>query len=495
MIQSFLDALKEGIVFIDKEKKVFLTNSKGSLFLKILSGAKEGDVLKKIGNITVNKLIRQRKPVEIEVNNKTFEIKSYKAEDGWVLVIRDITAEKEERNKLEAQERLATVGRLAAGIAHDFNNLLTPIVGYAQMYMNNEKIPKEIRDAFKSIYRQVKRASELIAQILDFSRKSVFQKQYLNLVPFMKEIVKMLRRTIKENIEIEFEFPPGEDLIIKADPTRIEQIIMNLAVNAQDAMPEGGKIRIRLFKKKIRKKDSPFPNMGGKEWVIISFKDTGSGISRDVLPHIFEPFFSTKESGTGLGLSQVYGIVKQHDGYIDVKTKEKRGTEFIIYFPLVKKAEEKEKKEETEVPEGKGETVLIIEDEKEVREIVKEVLENVNYRVITAPDGEKGLDIYSKKKDEISVVLMDMIMPKLSGNKLIEKLRKINPEVKIIAMSGYPFEKIEQDNICAYIRKPLDFSELLNEIKKITGTTRLELATSGVTGRRSNQLNYAPVRR
>ena len=375
----------------------------------------------------------------------------------------------EARKVMDLQARLATVGQLAAGIAHDFNNLLTPIVGYSQLLRDKKDLSDYEKDIFALIYTQAKRASHLISQLLDFSRKSILEKTPLDLAIFLKEAVKILRRTVREDINIDFKVTPGKN-IINADVTGLQQILSNLAVNAQDAMPEGGNIDIRLSRDMLKRTDLPFPEMREGEWIILNFSDTGQGIPPQYVSKIFEPFFSTKGAGkgTGLGLSQVFRIIRSHGGYIDVKSLVGAGTNFVIYFPPLEQDKTNcfnlKSGEASLYYMGKGETILVMEDEEDVRRVVGDMLRDLNYKVITAVDGIEGLKKFEENKDKIVAVFMDMVMPKLSGAELIKELKKRSPLIKIIVMSGYPLlDGYLPEGIDGWLKKPFD-SEILASI-------------------------------
>ena len=480
-IESILENIPEGIILLDCNKRIVKINAIGKGYLNELSPTTEGEILDQLGDKKLDFLLGAYHEIssrQLEIkgeSNRLFAVTIQQIQTGpeagkWLILLRDITRERDFHEKLGAQARLATVGQLAAGIAHDFNNLLMPIVGYSQLYMENPRFPKEIRQVFKMIADQGLKASKLINQILDFSRRSVLAKSPLNLASFIKETVKMLQRTIKENISIILEIAPG-DYLVEADPTGIQQVLTNLALNAQDAMPDGGTIKIKLGLTRLSKQQCPFPSMSEGEWIVLDFIDTGKGIAGEHLLRIFDPFFTTKQpgEGTGLGLSQVYGIVKQHDGYIDVKSEVGKGTRFTIYLPpLVEKEEiEREKEEKLTLAMGKAEKILVMEDEEEVREVVKRMLEEMNYRVVTASDGAEGLAIFNEQGDNISLVLMDMVMPKLGGSELIKRLRERNPGVRIIVMSGYPLgTECLPEGISSWLTKPIEPKTLASVLER-----------------------------
>jgi nitrogen-specific signal transduction histidine kinase len=397
---------------------------------------------------------------------------------GWVLVIRDVTNEREIQRRAQQQERLAAVGQLAAGIAHDFNNTLNVILGFSELLKMDPGIPEHAKQRLNLIIQQVQHGARLIRQILDFSRKSIPEKRPLELNSFLKESIKLLKRTIPENIKIIFESKEDEDFIVNADPSQIQQIIANLALNSQDAMPYGGEIRIQLCRFNLKhgeRMSSIHGDIPSGEWIVISVSDTGVGIPRDILPRIFEPFFTTKEpgKGTGLGLAQVYGIVKQHDGFIDVESEVGRGTKFTIYLPALT-GSVKAKGEEripADIPSGSGEMILLVEDEPSVLEINKTMLEQIGYKVLTSRNGQEALKIYEKYLDRIKLVLTDMVMPEMGGMELFYALKEKNPDVKVIIMTGYPLESESQDllskGIVDWIQKPFSLPQLAKLLKKV----------------------------
>ncbi|MBK8431351.1 MAG: hypothetical protein IPL28_08710 [Chloroflexi bacterium] len=257
--------------------------------------------------------------------------------DGdWVLLLRDVTTEHEHMQYMEVQQRLATVGQLAAGIAHDFNNVMGIIILYTQLVQKTAALSKSDQKKMNIIYEQATHASSMINQIFDFSRHSVMARLPLDLLPLLKEMVKLLKNILPETIQLELAYGRGEFVVI-ADPTRLQQALMNILLNAADAMPDGGRLHLALSHLSIApNQQPPVPDLGAGDWVQIAIADEGTGIAKEHLPRIFDPFFTTKApgKGTGLGLAQVYGIVKQHDGSIIVDSKVGEGTTMTIYLPL-----------------------------------------------------------------------------------------------------------------------------------------------------------------
>ena len=394
--------------------------------------------------------------------------------DILFVVARDITEERLVQQRAQEQERLSAVGQLATGIAHDFNNLLTGIIGYAQLLGMRKDMPEDAKTQLKTIEGEGERAAYLIRQIMDFSRQSIIQRRPLDLVPFLKESIKFLKRTIPESIRIDLEMGLGEYLV-NADPTQMQQVMTALAVNAQDAMPKRGELKVRLSKLTLDPDERPpFPGMPPGEWILLSVSDTGMGISPEHLPHIYEPFFTTKGTGkgTGLGLSQVYGIVKQHDGFIDAESEVGEGATFILYLPLlsvVKKTPEEEAPEK--FPYGEGKTILVVEDEQMVLSMVGEMLEQVGYRALMVGSAEEAVGIYARHRDEIVMVLTDMVLPGMDAVELTCALRQRNPDVKVVVMTGYPLgeeaEELQSQQIDAWVQKPMDLRKLIQLMMEV----------------------------
>jgi len=384
----------------------------------------------------------------------------------WVLTVRDITAERENLARTQMQERLATVGQLAAGIAHDFNNIMAAILVYSDLLTADTGLPQVSRERLHIIQQQVQRAASLIRQILDFSRRSVMEQSTLDLLPFIKELDKLLARVLPENIRLELDYQ-DETYLVNADPTRLQQAFMNLALNARDAMPQGGSLKFTLSQLKIEADEpSPAPELPAGDWVHIVVADTGSGIPPDILPHIWEPFFTTKPvgQGTGLGLSQVYGIIKQHGGAIDVASQVGEGARFNIYLPAL--AVPREEGLGMEAParfDGTGKTVLVVEDDQVTREAIKSLLKVYNFWVLTATNGSEALRIYKQMRKVITMVVTDLVMPEMGGVALYHALHEQYPDVKVLIITGHPLEEnsqalLEKGNV-HWVQKPFSAKE------------------------------------
>jgi PAS domain S-box-containing protein len=488
-LKTLVEHLPEGVLLLDSERRILLTNPVVDDYLQALADA--GEPAARTGGVLGNlagwptKELAQAAPEglwrEMEIAGPPRRIfgvaaQPVKAEDqlaGWVLLIWDVTREREAERKDRQQERLAAVGQLAGGIAHDFNNLLTTILLYAQMLLRKPHLPPDLAPSVETIINESRRAARLVQQILDFGRRTMMEVQPIDLVSFVEETIDILRRTFPESIRILIELE-SEECVVDADPTRIQQVLMNLAVNARDAMPDGGELRIGLSCIEVGvHEEPPVSEMPAGEWVRLTVSDTGVGIAPDALPHIYEPFFTTKPvgEGTGLGLSQVYGIVKQHEGYIDVETEVGKGTTFRIYLPTHGAVEMGEGMIDSEPPPmGSGEVIMLVEDEDRLREIGRQMLESLGYQVLTATNGKEALDTY-RSGEGVDLVMTDLVMPEMGGLELIQSLREIDPHVKALATTGYAvktdIQELKDAGILEIVRKPFDMDTLGRIVREV----------------------------
>ena len=391
---------------------------------------------------------------------------------NYVAAKRDVTQEAALEAQLRQAQKMEAVGTLAGGVAHDFNNMLTTIIGFAQLALMEEDISPLVREYIARIPEQGKRAAALASQLLTFSRKAVAEKQPMSLTPLVKETVKMLERTLPEHVAIRLNLP-DEVATVNADPTQMQQVIMNLCVNASHAMPGGGELTVGLKdvildEAYCRKYAYARP---GKH-ICLSVRDTGAGMTPEVQARIFEPFFTTKEvgEGTGLGLAVVYGIVKGHEGHINVYSEVGRGSEFKVYLPAVEGETPLRVVSEDESPAGGTETLLLVEDDARVLSVGQVMLKRLGYAVLTASNGEEALKVYRAHQDEIALVVTDLVMPKMSGQELFEALRQADAGVKVLLMSGYTFKQ-DLDAMLArglrgFVQKPLDFYALGHAVRR-----------------------------
>jgi len=383
-----------------------------------------------------------------------------------------------EKKALEAQlqgaQKMEAIGTLAGGIAHDFNNILQAIIGYTQIILMGKESGDPDHEKLEAIESSAQRASELTKRLLIFGRKVESQLRPVDLNQEVVQVSKMLERTIPKMISIELRL--AENLkVISADPVQIEQIMMNMGVNARDAMPDGGEL---VFETKNVSLDNEYckSHLGCSpgEYVLLNVSDTGHGMDKDLREHIFEPFFTTKEigKGTGLGLAMVYGIVKSHNGYITCESEPGQGTSFKIYVPVVENETATRGKEEVEGPlEGGSEAILLVDDEENIRQLGEEVLTSYGYTVMTAPDGESALELYRKEYEHIDLIILDLSMPGMGGTKCLKGLVKINPQVKVIIASGYsvngPTRGAIEAGAKAFVGKPYEVSEILKVVREV----------------------------
>lgn len=478
-IDQLLRSVPDGVLLLDEGLRLVQINPAGRNYLDHLGGGRVDEILPKLGDRSLEDLLTSPATGswhEIHRGTFTFEalarpLVAGPTTKGWVLVLRDVSRQREAQELLQRQERLAAVGQLAAGIAHDFNNLMGVIVLYTELLRLAPELSAKNQDRLQIIHNQARQASSLIEQILDFSRRSVIEKQPLDLKPLAKEQVKLLQRTLPENVEINLTWDTQEHTIL-ADPTRIQQILMNLAINARDAMPNGGSLHIDLARVHIEPgQPRPIPDVHPGNWIRLSVSDTGVGIPPGVIEHIFEPFFTTKEpgKGTGLGLAQVYGIVGQHGGQIGVHSQDDEGTTFTIYLPALTGEVDDPAAAQQHLPQGNGELLLVVEDNQSLLSALAEYLQMWNYRSQTASNGEEAIRLLSTQEEVPALVLSDMVMPRMGGAAFLSSLRRRGYTMPVILLSGHPLDETEMSPLAAqgmvaWLPKPLDMSALAHSI-------------------------------
>ena len=406
-------------------------------------------------------------------------------EDGKPIGVQGIARDLTERKRLEQQflqaQKMEAVGRLAGGIAHDFNNLLTIILGYCEVALHQLPLDSRFNQQLTEIKKAGKRAASLTAQLLAFSRRQVVTPQTLDMDTVVSDMDSMLRRLIGEDINLTTKLgvSPGR---VKADRGQIEQVILNLAVNARDAMPHGGSLTIETARADVDDTcvTSQVPVRPGC-YVMLLVSDTGHGMDAQTQAHIFEPFFTTKEKdkGTGLGLATVYGIVKQAGGYVWAESASGRGTTFKILLPQedgVTAPEPKPDPALAELPPG-GETILLVEDEEMVRLLLREVLERSGYRVLEARRGDEGLQIGERTREPIHLLITDVIMPQMGGAELARRLASPHPETRVLFMSGYTDGALSHDEIfpedAAFLQKPFTPDVIARKVREVLERTAL----------------------
>lgn len=388
-------------------------------------------------------------------------------------IVRDIT----ERKHLEAQlyqaQKMEAVGQLAGGIAHDFNNILSVIMGFASLIKMTISEDDPNREHLKEILIAAKRAANLTHSLLAFSRKQIINPQSMDINETVRSIKKLLSSLISENIDLKM-LLTNKDTKVLADRGQIDQIIINLATNARDAMTDKGALIIETDQVKLDDKYIQKRGYGAHgTYVSIAVSDTGSGIDNKIKEKIFEPFFTTKEvgKGTGLGLSMVHGIIKQHHGFIDVNSKVGKGTTFKIYLPAIKPEVVEMEPPVLSPVQGGTETVLVAEDDKALRKFSRSMLEKYGYTVILAKDGEDAVNKFIENKDRINMLLLDIIMPKKNGIKVYTEIKKINPDIKVLFMSGYSANLIQQKDMLEkgliFLHKPVSTNDLLRKVREV----------------------------
>jgi len=408
----------------------------------------------------------------------------YKDADGSILgvegVTRDVTELKlaqEKKEKLEERlkqaQKMESIGTLAGGIAHDFNNILAVIFGSAQLAKMHSNNPEKVTRHLEQINQSARKAADLVQQILTFSRKSQQEKLPLKIAPVIKEVLKMLRSSIPTTIEIREQII-SESMVI-ADPTKVHQVIMNLCTNAYHAMrDDGGVLTVALEDVEIVNPDDiPSLTMIPGKYVRLTVTDTGHGMDADVLAKIFEPYFTTKkqDEGTGLGLAVVLGIVQEHQGYTSVQSQVNEGTQFAVYLPVTdKKGETAPSLEEEPLDVAGNETILMVDDEAEILAMTKVFLEQYGYRVVAFQDGVQALQTFEQDPDAFDLVITDMTMPKITGDKLANRMMAVRPKLPVILCTGYSHKISSEEalrlGIRRYIQKPVVLRDLVIAVRK-----------------------------
>ena len=397
---------------------------------------------------------------------------TYQGEKAIQTVIRDVTTQNLNQRKLYHHEKLAAVGQLAAGIAHDFNNALSVISLNAELLLRNKKLDHKTHKRITLIHEQTQRAASLTNQILDYSRQSVIQLEPICLKDFFATFVELLKSILPQNIAIDWVDPPEAVIVIEADKSRLQQLFMNLAINSRDAMPQGGTITISL-ETAVSHQHAPPDQSWDNGSVTIIFKDTGGGIPDEIINHIFEPFYTTKQpdKGTGLGLAQVYGIVSQHHGLIHIDSQPNVGTSVCTTFPLSSnnrwEAEEPASAQDN-FSLGHQELILVVEDHDESRAVISETLTVLNYQAILTRDGEEALQLLKNSPDPIILIISDIVMPRLNGIQLAQELADMAIPTPIILITGHPLssqmDELGATNIVTILQKPLDVMALSSAI-------------------------------
>ncbi len=432
------------------------------------------------GTGTVETVWKKKDGTFINVILSSTPIDSTDHEKGVIFTALDITERNRaeaEREKLHAQliqsQKMEVVGQLAGGVAHDFNNILTAIIGFGHLLMMKSTEDDPRRHYAEEIISSCDKAASITRRLLAFCRQDISEKSRLDLNELIATSQKMLSRLLGEDLEFQLK-PCAEELLVVADPVQIEQVLMNLATNARDAMPGGGIFSIETS---LLRMDEEFVSMHGfgapGDYAVIRVTDTGSGMNNDTQQRIFEPFFTTKEvgRGTGLGLSVVYGILQRHDGYVRVYSDMGMGTTFHVYLPLARCWEKSLQAAPYKNSEGGLETILVAEDNRELLDVIQLTLNAWGYKVIATGNGEEALEKFREFNENIDLLLLDIIMPKKSGIDVLCETRNLRPDIKVLFMSGYPADFIKDRGLMtseyAYVSKPVSPNALLRSIREV----------------------------
>ncbi len=414
----------------------------------------------------------------IFVESRWSLIRNQRGQPDYILITNtDISDKKRTEEHLLRAQRMESIGTLAGGIAHDLNNILSPILMSVDMLQLNRPDPETAR-WLSMIRENAERGADLVRQVLTFARGMSGERIPVQLKHIIKEIVGVLRETLPRSIEVKFDIEP-ELWVISADPTQIHQVLMNICINARDAMPTGGSITIKASNVTV---DENYARMNidaePGRYVLLTISDTGTGMGPEIISRIFDPFFTTKEigKGTGLGLSTTLTIIKSHGGFLNVYSEIKRGSRFSVYLPSNDDSQHHvESQPEIQLLAGNGEMILIVDDEENIRLVAEATLQKYGYRTMLAVDGTDALASYAKYGDDISLVLTDMAMPYMDGTALIRALKKIDPEVRVVAMSGLASAEqsaeLKEMNITDFLIKPYTAESLLNSVADVLART------------------------
>ena len=498
-IHNILETVDEGFIVVDRDMRIQSANkaylTTVGMTLENVVGRHCYELTRHVNNpcyaveadCSIRRAFETGKPHAVlhihenaERGRMFVETKAYPLFDGAgnivsaIETISDVTEKKALEGQLRQAQKMEAVGTLAGGIAHDFNNILSAVIGYGSLLQMKIKKDDPLRSNIDQILAAANRAAQLTRGLLAFSRKQIIRMTPINLNDVVQRVQELLGRIIGEDISLEVHLS-GKELSVLGDSGQIEQILMNLATNARDAMPKGGALSISTERFELDEQFIRAHGYGKKgTYAVLSVTDNGSGIDAKTLKKIFEPFFTTKEvgKGTGLGLAIAYGVIKQHDGYINVYSEPGRGSTFKVYLPMIEAtAKAAAPLEPDREVKGGSETILVAEDDKPLRELVFSVLTEFGYRVLLAEDGEVALRTFQENRDKIDMVILDIIMPRMNGREAADAIKKINPQTKILFQSGYPLDSIQQKGLLGgadfYVNKPISPQELLKKVREI----------------------------
>jgi PAS domain S-box-containing protein len=496
--RSLVDNATDGIVVLDRNGIIINVNDRacdmygfpkdvliGTHVRLLEAGSPPDQITERMrrlldGEAIVYEAVHHKKdgtPLYLEISAKGIKI----ADEMFIQSFyRDITEKKKFQEYLFQSQKMDSIGTLAGGIAHDFNNILTAIIGHSEIIRRSHLEEKALR-SLTVIEEASRRAGRMISKLLGFARKSASEVVPFNMNDVIFDTVKLLERVVDKKINLTVELDNRLPLV-QGDVTQMEQVIMNLIVNARDAMPNGGSIIIKTTAREVVRGMPDVPSyIPPGEYVIMRVSDTGVGMAGDVLNRIFEPFYTTKDrgKGTGLGLAMVYGVVKEHRGYVTVQSELNRGSVFTVYIPTSPQAAAVEHKKQLPAVNG-TETVLIVDDEEDILHAMQDALTSQGYKVFAISDPSAAAEIFKKLSDQIDLVITDIVMPKLNGKELIGQVKRINPKVKVLAISGYTkyvAPKDEIGEINGFLQKPFESYYLLSVVRRILDARPHDLIT------------------
>ena len=496
-LQRMLEYLPSGVLLLDAKDRIVLANRIARDCLQALTDVATGDRLERLGERSVTSLVDSKSGrfqeirVESPTSTRVFEVAAGRLEGTpmgryTTIVLREITREREIEAQMQRQERLAAVGRLTAGITHDFNNILQGITMAGDLLRLTDGVPGELRSMAEDVSREAARGARMIRQILDFSRRSPSAHQPVNIGKLLGDTIRLLRRTLPENIVLRLDLGI-EDAVAMAEPTQLQQVFMNVAVNARDAMPEGGSLEIRVDALEIPVTGTrPVARMEAGEWLVLTFSDSGTGIPKEIQARVFEPFFTTKAEGegTGLGLAQVFGIVRQHGGYVDLSSRPGEGTTVRVFVPRLRQREAEMSDIAPEsLPRGGGERVLVVENKPLLLRQTVATLTRIGYRAVGAASVDEALVALHDNLPDL--ILSDVVMPGRGGIDLLDLVRRKWPDLPVILMSGNVTDDLAarwcDRGATRVLEKPFDAFRLASALQLVIGPA------VGASGRAADQ--------
>ena len=484
--RSIFDNATDGIMVLDKTGKILNVNQKACEIHGFDKNALLGINIELLESKVDKEKYHERMSRILNGESLIFETEHYQKDGNKVILevsskaidiagetfiqsfYRDVTEKKRIQEQLMHSQKMESVGSLAGGIAHNFNNILTAILGYSELLLEFTELDDTSRQRVRNIESSARKAGVMVSKLLSFARRESHEVLPLNLNDIVNDSVKLFEGVLDKRIGMKVTLDNSIP-IIEGDPNQLEQVIMNLMVNARDAMPDGGLIAIKTCFTEVTADRRNMPAyVGPGKYIVLTIADTGSGIPPMIIDRIFDPFFTTKEKGkgTGLGLATVYGIVKDHKGYISVKSDIGKGTSFDIYLPVSGKIVRDVAKPQVISIEG-NENILLIDDDREVLDLIKDILETHGYHVMPVNNSLTAIDFFKNNADKIQLVITDIVMPLMEGNELIKIIKEIKPDIRTVVISGYSDEPVNKGDVDFFLKKPFEGVELLSAIRRI----------------------------